>query len=221
MPIYKTLHLVYKIQSTFSNDFYIGRKTLKNLNQFKNYWSSSKKWKNFVLENGKNNFTKEILFEFDNEQEQVDKENWFNLDLYKNDLNCWSKGTFSVMIQKAMKERVENGSHHLLGGEMQRKTVENGTHPFLGGEIQRRNSQERVENKTHHLLGGEIQRASNKKRVEERSHHLLGKGRDDHPGKKTKGKVWVCNAERTTKIQPAQLEEYINNGYQRGRKYSE
>jgi hypothetical protein len=44
---------------------------------------------------------------------------------------------------------IKNGTHHLLGGEIQRERVKNGKHNFLGGEIQR----ERVKNGTHNLLG--------------------------------------------------------------------
>ena len=32
--------------------------------------------------------------------------------------------------------RVHNGTHHLLGGELQRKHVADGKHHFLGGKIQ-------------------------------------------------------------------------------------
>jgi hypothetical protein len=221
MDIYQNLHLVYKISSTFSNDFYIGRKTLKNLNQFNNYWSSSKKFKKFVLNNGKNNFIKEILFQFDNEQDQVEKENYFNLNLYKNDPNCWSRGSFTGMVCKSSKKcalkMVEDGTNRFVGGEIQRKfsrkRVEDGTHNFLGGEIQRK----RVEDVSHHLLSGEIQRKSSRKRVEDGTHNFLGKGRDDHPGKKNKGKIYVNNGNISKRVLPNQLQEFLNNGFVRGR----
>lgn len=57
-----------------------------------------------------------------------------------------------------------------------RKQVENGTHHLLGGEFQRESNKKRVESGTHNFLGGEIQRESNRKRVENGTHNLQGKG---------------------------------------------
>lgn len=78
--------------------------------------------------------------------------------------------------RKTQKKRVENGTHHLLGPEFNRKRVENGNHNFLGGEAARKNAKKRVEDGTHHLLGGEIQRKNNLKRVENGTHNLQVKG---------------------------------------------
>lgn len=68
------------------------------------------------------------------------------------------------------KEKIQNGTHNFLGGEVQRKRIEEGTHHFLGSNI----NNKRVEEGIHPFLGGEIQRQSNKKRVENGTHHLLG-----------------------------------------------
>ena len=48
--------------------------------------------------------------------------------------------------------------------------VANGTHPFLGGDIARRTQRKRVADGTHHWLGSE----SNKQRVEAGTHNFLG-----------------------------------------------
>ncbi len=69
------------------------------------------------------------------------------------------------------KQREANETHHLLGGEIQRKCVNDGTHNFLGGNLQRKRvlngthpflnlSKERVNNGTHHWL-----RRKNSKRI--------------------------------------------------------
>ena len=94
-------------------------------------------------------------------------------------------------LSESNSKRVEDGTHHFLGGEMQREAqrrrVEDGTHRFLGGEIQRRRvadgthnflgesnpSQKRVEDGTHHLLGGEVSRRNARKRLEDGTHHFL------------------------------------------------
>jgi len=64
------------------------------------------------------------------------------------------------MKQSALR-RVNEGTHHYLGSENNKKRVANGTHNFLGkGEEQRSRQLERVKNGTHHLLGGELIRKS-------------------------------------------------------------
>ena len=72
------------------------------------------------------------------------------------------------------KERVKNGTHHLLSGEIQKrqneKRVKDGTHQFLK---KFNTSSQRVKNGTHHLLSGEIQRKSAKERVKNGTHNFL------------------------------------------------
>lgn len=64
------------------------------------------------------------------------------------------------------KKHVNDGTHHLLSGEIQRKItkirVENGTHNFLGGEIARQAAAFKIENGTHNFLGNSH---PNKKKV--------------------------------------------------------
>ena len=69
----------------------------------------------------------------------------------------------------SQQKRVEDGTHHLLGGAIHRQRVEDGTHPFLGGEIQRETCQRRVEDGTHPWLGPE----QNQRRVEDGTHNWL------------------------------------------------
>lgn len=70
----------------------------------------------------------------------------------------------------SQKKRVEDGTHHLLGGEIQRKMVREGTHHLLSGKIQSIANAARVENGTHNFLGPE----TNKKRIKDGTHHFLG-----------------------------------------------
>ena len=52
-----------------------------------------------------------------------------------------------------IRQRVNNGTHHTLGPDMNRKRVDAGTHNFLGGEIQSKTQQKRIKEGTHNLLG--------------------------------------------------------------------
>ena len=94
-------------------------------------------------------------------------------------------------MSEAAFQRVVDGTHPFLGGEISRRNVskqlKNGTHPFLGennpvhkrvadgthnflgGEIQRK----RAKDGTHHFLGGKIQRETQRKRVADGTHPFL------------------------------------------------
>ena len=47
-------------------------------------------------------------------------------------------------------ERVKNGTHHFLGGEIQRKNIANGTHIFLNSDFKRKNELKKL--KTGRIL---------------------------------------------------------------------
>lgn len=57
---------------------------------------------------------------------------------------------FSKQVQL---KRVQEGTHHMVGGELQRKLVAEGKNPFCDPEFSRKHQQARVAAGTHHLLG--------------------------------------------------------------------
>lgn len=75
----------------------------------------------------------------------------------------------SELARKFALERLENGTHHFLGPDINQKRIDNGTHNFVG---KNNPSKLRVANGTHHFLGGEIQR----KQVADGTHHFLKPG---------------------------------------------
>ena len=87
-----------------------------------------------------------------------------------------TRAKLSEAARKAARKRVEDGTHHFLGSEMNLKRVKDGTHHFLGGDIQRKSQRKRVEDGTHHLLGGDIQR----KLVKDGTHNFLGDSNPSH-----------------------------------------
>ncbi len=86
-----------------------------------------------------------------------------------------SPALISEMASLANKKRLQEGNHPFLNVERTKKSVQdrviNGTHNFLGGELQR----QRAKNGTHPFLGGQIQRITairiHKKRLDEGIHH--------------------------------------------------
>jgi len=67
------------------------------------------------------------------------------------------------------KKLVAEGRHHFLGPEINKKRVENGTHNFLGSSLQNK----RVQEGTHPFLGNKFAKENNKKRLNNGTHHFL------------------------------------------------
>lgn len=71
-------------------------------------------------------------------------------------------------------ERVKNGTHHLLGGTIQRRLVEEGKHHLLGGEIQRKYLATRTITEDERLRMSEHSRKLNQKLLADGTHIFLG-----------------------------------------------
>ena len=80
-------------------------------------------------------------------------------------------------ISESVSKQVAEGTHHLLGGEIQRRCVEDGTHNLLG---KNNPVHKRVADGTHHFLGGEVARRNAHKRVADGTHNFLGKNNPVH-----------------------------------------
>lgn len=65
-------YIIYKITNIFNNKIYIGKHQTTNVND--SYFGSGKLVKRAIEKHGKENFTKEILFIFDTEEEMNAKE---------------------------------------------------------------------------------------------------------------------------------------------------
>jgi len=101
--------------------------------------------------------------------------------------------------------RIEDGTHHLLSGEIQSKTqkkmIEEGTHPFIVKDADGlTNNQKRLQDGTHAFLNHEKMVEAQKKRKENGNHHFLSSEwqkenqykrveRGEHPFLEKKGKV--------------------------------
>lgn len=78
------------------------------------------------------------------------------------------------------KEKVLNGTHHLLGGEIQRtankKRLADGTHNFLNGELQSATNKKLVQNGTHQFLkrsdGSSVGIDNCRGRIKKGTHHF-------------------------------------------------
>lgn len=60
------------------------------------------------------------------------------------------------LISELNQKKIEDGTHHLLGGAIQHARVRAGTHNFLRREDGTSMNLDKVNDGTHHLLGGSI-----------------------------------------------------------------
>ena len=80
-------------------------------------------------------------------------------------------------ISKKVSKRVEEGTHHFLDSDFQRRTakkrVADGTHPWLGGEVSRRNVSKQLKDGTHPFLDSDFQRRNVSKQLKDGTHPFL------------------------------------------------
>lgn len=104
----------------------------------------------------------------------------------------------------AAREKVENGTHHWLGGENSKKRVKNGTHNFLTLSKERsingthnfqgpKTNEKRIQDGKHNFLDSESQSRNAKKRIENGTHHFLQIHKCPYCGKIGKGPTMFRN----------------------------
>jgi hypothetical protein len=151
------------------------------------YLGSGKRWINHLKKHGKDIETiaiwefenmcecTEFALTFSRENNIVESSNWANLTEENG-----KDGLTSAAASKMNRERVEKGTHHLLGGKVTRTQLLNGTHPS-----QNEKSKEKIREKTirqiaegNHAFTGEAGSILSKKvqqqRIANGTHHLLG-----------------------------------------------
>lgn len=184
---------VYKTTHT-NGKYYIGRHQTSNINDG---YLGSGNWVRSIKD--KSTLRREIIAEANSLSELIALEE-HHIALHYGKPGCMNFKRASIgLTSEDVRERVSNGTHHLLSGEIQRKNckkriedgtfhlldgkiasatqlkrVEDGTHSFLGGDIQREHNRRRLENGTHPFLNGRFQTEQHRKRVENGTHNFLG-----------------------------------------------
>lgn len=219
---------VYHISWSNQNKHYIGVRFGKGCNPsdlWVSYFTSSKHVKKFREEFGEPDLI-EILETFTNADDArlaeskyiqdfdaVKSEDYLNKHAPNGKWFCEhvSEETRNKISISNLR-RVKNGTHHFLNGEMSKesakKRVKSGTHNFLSGEISKESARKRIEARTHNFLGPEL----NRKRIEAGTHNFQGKNNPNI------GTIWIYNENENKRIRPDKLNEFIEQGYKRGRK---
>jgi hypothetical protein len=221
MNIYDTWkpRTYYILENKTSGKKYIGQ-TIQDINK---YLGSGKYWKNHCKQHGgykRSNITivsSKLYTSKETAQQYLDEFKFQNVNYWERDNKIWANSCEENTADSALaggeisgrasRQRVNAGTHNLLGGENARQRVNAGTHNFQDSAFQRKNKEhiqnrldagthnllggenarQRVKAGTHNFLGGEIQKASAKKLIAAGTHNCLTVHTCPHCGKVGKG----------------------------------
>lgn len=209
-------YTIYKVTNKINNKFYIGKHITNNLND--GYMGSGKLIRAAIKKYGEENFSKEMLHIFDNENEMNQKEKELvviiemSYNLCEGGKGGWSyvnrnglNLTFTKEDQKkggqAYAERYRNDLEfkekiydHLLkickiGGQKYKEKYPNG--------IRFKQSQQAIENQKKALA---------------QINHQQGSKNSQY------GTCWITNGQKDKKIKKEELDYWLEKGYTKGRK---
>ncbi len=198
-------HIIYKITNTLNNRFYVGMHT-----GYPNdgYLGSGKRIKSEIKKYGKENFKKEILELLPSRKDLKQREaEIVNEELLANplclNLKNGGEGGWKFGYEIELKRR-RGLSKALTGRKLSDTQKQSITNSTRGNKRCAPAKSTRFSGKTH-------------------TKETLAKMRESHRGKQAGeknsqfGTCWVTNG-RPLKIKKEQLDEYLANGYSRGRK---
>lgn len=217
-------YTVYKTTNKLNGKFYIGKHKTSNLDD--GYLGSGKYLKYAIIKYGKENFQKEILHIFDNEDEMNAKEKELVV-LGENSYNLCEggQGGFGYINQnielriaknkKAMKIAQKNGIMGKGGKAFYKKYKEN---PIWAAqiEVKRKNSM-----KKWGASWPGFSTFLGKKHSEETKQKIGLANSENQKGSKNSqyGTCWICHPELklNKKIKKIEIDKYIDLGYIKGR----
>ncbi|CAB4162936.1 grpIintron_endo, group I intron endonuclease [uncultured Caudovirales phage] len=205
-------YTVYKITNKINNKFYIGKHQTNKLDD--GYMGSGKLIRRAIVKHGIENFTKEILYIFDNEEDMNKKEKEMVV-ISENSYNLCDggKGGFGYInsneelrIEKNKKAR--QTTDKIL---LEKYGVKN---PFQLEHIKRETSER---NKKLHKEGKmKAPDWSGKKHTEE-SKQKMRKSKNIGINNSQYGTCWITNGQENKKIKKEELVIWLNQGYYKGR----
>jgi len=216
-------YTVYKITNKINNKIYIGKHQTKDLND--EYMGSGKHLKLAIDKYGIENFEKEILFQFNNEQEMNAKEaELVTEEFVKEDANynlCpggqggWGyiNSNEDLRINKNRKARAiaNNKNAHIKGAQKVKWLRENDSE-WLYNTIskQKESLKKYYETNRGHFYNKTHSKTTKEKIGKANSKHQKGEGNSQH------GTVWITNGKENKKIKKEI--DIIPEGWYKGRK---
>jgi len=191
--------------------FTFGRTTKKKLD---NYLSGSKKWQGFCK--GKE-VIKEFIASFDNEEDQVSLEYWYNHYVYPDNQNCWSRKSPSIVlsakISKIQKEKAAAGLLNLqqpYHRENVSKIVRQRNLDPVFAAKRRSLVKETWEQPGKKEIQSIKSKANQMVRIKQGTHNFI-------ISQPSIGTVWMNNGEKTIRVAQDRADEFLTLGWAIGR----
>ena len=209
-------YLIYKITNKITNKIYIGSHKTKNIND--NYMGSGKYLNYAINKHGLENFSKEILFVFDNATDMYSKEAEIVNDNFLAEENTYNlkKGGFggfdyinSKKLNPTNFNKVNAKSLSILGHAKLKEIRDND--PTWQTE---RNKVTSLATQGHPgRFTGEKHTQETKNRISE-----MFKGKRSGKNNSQFGTCWITDGTINKKIKINELDTYLHLGYTKGRK---
>ncbi len=220
-------YIVYKTTNNVNNKIYIGKHQTKDLND--DYLGSGKILSYAIQKYGKEKFTREILYEFDNDEEMnlmeaqiVDEEFVSRTDTYNIKLGGqggWDhfKGTVNVKDKTGKRFNISKTDIRYINGEVNSIAKNTILTKDKNGDIFR------VLIYDPRYLSGELVGITKGRSISEDHKQKISKANS----KRQKGKdnsmygmTWIYNTkeERSIRVPKEEVQKWIEKGWNRGRK---
>ena len=206
-------YTIYKITNKINGKYYIGMHKTNNLDD--NYMGSGKLIYRAIKKYGIENFNKEILYIFDNEQDMKNKEKQLVIvseETYN--LNEGGHGGFGFINKEKKNIYGKNGTSGYGLENLIENTVlymkNNGKYEDFCKSVSD-GLKHRFKDHDHHWIG---------KKHKEETKKLIGiKNSQSQKGNKNSqyGTCWITNGKENKKIKKEDIDKYIELGYYKGR----
>lgn len=205
---------IYKITNKINDKFYIGMHKTKDLND--GYMGSGKLIRYAIKKYGLENFTKEILYIFDNEQDMKNKEKELVIISEQSYNLCeGGHGGFGYINRKNLGDKSAAGKKgrkktdsilHEKYGENWRSILAKKTQNY---KIGIKTIKQKYNFKT--FLGKKHNEETKKKIGKANSIHQKGIGNSQY------GTCWITNGQENKKIKKEEVDNWFKQGYYKGR----
>lgn len=195
-------YIIYKITNKINGKFYIGMHKTTNLND--GYMGSGKLIRAAIKKYGLENFIKEILHVFENEEDMKNKEKKLVvLNEMSYNLCEGGKGGFGYINQNKLNSGITN--------ENSRKNLKRGSNPYKNTLQHYKNLSTILKEK--YPSGVWKNRKHSTKTIEKLKNHKRQIGINNSQY----GTCWVTNGQENKKIKKEELDIWLGKGYSKGR----
>jgi group I intron endonuclease len=204
-------YVIYKITNTINQKIYVGSHRTNNVDD--NYMGSGKYLTRAIAKYGIENFTKDILFVFDNADDMYAKEAEIVNEQFLAEENTYNLkrggfGGFDYINSSGLNNKANQCSKAGRVAAAQ------------GGGFKGRTHSTKTKQQLSSLNKGRPGTFLGRHHSEETKRHLSKKkkGTGIGPNNSQFGTIWMTNHEKNVKVCDVEVEDYVKLGFVRGRK---